>query len=70
MSVILNPCLFPVINSQTGDELRENLNPQFFSKNSGFCNSKSLNFYYIVIPIFSKPFIGRIVKYPVDEEVL
>ena len=31
-----------------------------FFKNSGFCNSKSPSFYYIVIPIFSKPFTGRI----------
>ena len=46
-------------------EIRKN-----FFKNSGFRNSKSLNFYYIVIPIFSKPFTGRIVNYPVDEEVL
>ena len=46
-------------------EIRKNL-----FKNSGFRNSKSLNFYYIVIPIFSKPFRGRIVNYPVDEEVL
>ena len=38
-------------------------------KNSGFCNSKSLNFYYIVIPIFSKPFTGRFVNYCKDEEV-
>ena len=46
-------------------EIRKN-----FFKNSGFRNSKSLNFYYIVIPIFSKPFTGRIANYPVDEEVL
>ena len=38
-------------------------------KNTGFRNSKTLNFYYIVIPIFSKPFKGRILIYPVDEEV-
>ena len=43
---------------------------KIFFKNSGFRNSKSLNFYYIVIPIFSKPFRGRFVNYPVDEEVL
>ena len=42
---------------------------KFFFKKSGFRNSKTLNFYYIVIPIFSKPFTGRIVNYPVDEEV-
>ena len=46
-------------------EIRKN-----FFKNSGSRNSKSLNFYYIVIPIFSKPFTGRIFNYPVDEEVL
>ena len=40
-----------------------------FFKNSGFRNSKTLNFYYIVIPIFSKPFTGRFVNYPVAEEV-
>ena len=40
-----------------------------FFKNSGFRNSKTLNFYYIVIPIFTKPFTGRIVNYPVDEAV-
>ena len=40
-----------------------------FFKNSGFRNSKTPNFYYIVIPIFSKPFTGRIVNYPEDEEV-
>ena len=40
-----------------------------FFKNSGFRNSKTLNFYYIVIPIFTKPFTGRIVNYPVYEEV-
>ena len=28
MSVILSPCLFPVINPKTGDGLRENWNPQ------------------------------------------
>ena len=38
-------------------------------KRSGFRNSKTLNFYYIVIPIFSKPFTSKIVDYPVDEEV-
>ena len=37
-------------------------------KNSGFRNSKTPNFHYIVIPIFSKPFKVRIVYYPVDEE--
>ena len=42
---------------------------KIFFKNSGFCDSKSFNFYYIVIPIFSKPFKIRIVNYPVDEEV-
>ena len=42
---------------------------KIFFKNSGCRNSKTLNFYYIVIPIFSKPFTGRIVNYPVDEEV-
>ena len=35
----------------------------------GFRDSKTLNSYYIVIPIFSKPFTGRVVTYPVDEEV-
>ena len=44
-------------------EIRKN-----FFKNSGFRNSKTPNFYYVVIPIFSKPFKGRIVNYPVDEE--
>ena len=38
-------------------------------KSSGFRNSKTLKFYYIVIPIFYKPFTGKIVDYPVDEEV-
>ena len=37
-------------------------------QSSGFRNSKSLNSYHIVIPIFSKPFKGRIFNYPVDEE--
>ena len=40
-----------------------------FFENSGFRNSKTPNFYYIVIPIFSKPFTGRIPNYLVDEEV-
>ena len=39
-------------------------------KSSGFRNSKTLNSYYIVIAIFSKPLSGRIDNYPVDEEVL
>ena len=38
-------------------------------KSSGCRNSKTLNTYYIVIPIFSKPFTDRIFIYPVDEEV-
>ena len=38
-------------------------------KSSGFRNSKTLKLFYIVIPIFSKPFTGRVVNYPVDEEV-
>ena len=38
-------------------------------ESSGFRNSKTLIFFYIVIPIFSKPFKGRVVNYPVDEEV-
>ena len=38
-------------------------------ESSRFCDSKTLKSYYIVIPIFSKPFTGRIVNYPVDEEV-
>ena len=38
-------------------------------KSSGFRISKTLNSYYIVITIFSKPFKGRIVNFPVDEEV-
>ena len=38
-------------------------------ESSGFCYSKTLKSYYIVIPIFSKPFTGIIVNYPVDEEV-
>ena len=42
---------------------------KFFFKKSGFRSSKTINFYYIVIPIFSKPFTCRIVNYPVDEEV-
>ena len=46
-------------------EIRKN-----FFKNSGVRSSKTINFYYIVIPIFSKPFTGRIVNYTVDEEVL
>ena len=45
-------------------EIRKN-----FFKNSGFRNSKPLNFYYIVIPIFSKPFRGRFFNYRKDEEV-
>ena len=45
-------------------EIRKN-----FFKNTGFRNSKTLNCYYIVIPIISKPFTGRTVNYPVDEEV-
>ena len=36
---------------------------------TGFRNSKTLNSYYIVIPIFSKPFTGRVVNYPMDEVV-
>ena len=43
---------------------------KIFFKKSGFRSSKTINFYYIVIPIFSKPFTDRIVNYPVDEEVL
>ena len=35
-----------------------------FFKNSGFRNSKTLNFNYIVIPIFTKPFTGRILTIP------
>ena len=31
-----------------------------FFKNSGCRNSKTLNFYYIVIPILSKAFTGKI----------
>ena len=38
-------------------------------KGSGFRISETLNFYYNVLPIFSKPFTDRIVNYPVDEEV-
>ena len=38
-------------------------------ESSGFRNSKTLIFFYIVIPIFSKPFTGRVVNYFVDEEV-
>ena len=38
-------------------------------KSSGFRNSETLQFYYIVIPIFSEPFTDKIVDYPVDEEV-
>ena len=38
-------------------------------ESSGFCDSILLKSYYIVIPIFPKPFTGRIVNYPVDEEV-
>ena len=38
-------------------------------KSSGFRISKTLNFYYNVLPILSKPFTDRIVNYPVDEEV-
>ena len=36
-------------------------------ESSGFCNSKTINSYYIVIPIFSKPFRDRVVNYIVDE---
>ena len=38
-------------------------------KNSRFRNSKTINFYYIVIPIFSKPFTDRFLNYRKDEEV-
>ena len=38
-------------------------------ENSEFCDSKTVKSYYIAIPIFSKPFTGRIVNYPVDEEL-
>ena len=38
-------------------------------ESSGFHNSKTPYSYYIVIPIFSKPFTGRIANYPVDEEL-
>ena len=38
-------------------------------ESSGFRNTKTLKYFYIVIPIFSKPFTGRVVIYPVDEEV-
>ena len=34
-----------------------------------FATLKHLIFFYIVIPIFSKSFTERVVKYPVDEEV-
>ena len=47
----------------------ENWNPQKNFESSGFRNSKTLNSHYIVIPIFNKPFTGRIVNYPVGEEV-
>ena len=50
-------------------DLEKNEIRKKFFKNSGFRNSKTLNFYYIVIPIFTKPFTGRIVNYPADEEV-
>ena len=42
--------------------------PKIFFKNSAFLNPKTPNFYYIVTPIFFKPFTGRIVNYPVDED--
>ena len=38
-------------------------------KNSGFRNSKTLNFYNNVIHIFSKRCTGRVFNYPLDEEV-
>ena len=38
-------------------------------KNSGFRNSKTLNFYNNVIHIFSKRFTCSFFNYPVDEEV-
>ena len=42
---------------------------KIFFKKSGFRSSKTLSFYYNVIPIFSKPFTGRFVNYRKDEEV-
>ena len=42
---------------------------KIFFKNSGFRNSKTLNFYNNVIYIFSKRFTGRFFNYPVDEKV-
>ena len=42
---------------------------KIFFKKSGFRSSKTLSFYYNVIPIFSKPFAGRFVNYRKDEEV-
>ena len=37
---------------------------KIFFKNSGFRNSKTLSFYYIVIPIFSKPFTAVLLTIP------
>ena len=37
---------------------------KIFFKNSAFLNPKTPNFYYIVTPIFFKPFTGTIVNYP------
>ena len=50
-------------------DLEKSENPQKKFESSGFRNSKTLNFYYIVIPIFSKPSTDRVVNYHVDEEV-
>ena len=37
---------------------------KIFFKNSGFCNSKTLNFYYIVIPIFPSRLQAELLTIP------
>ena len=67
MSVILSPCLFPVIHTpKEVMDLKKIENRKKFFKNSGFRNSNTLNFYNNVIQIFSKRFKGRFSNYPVD----
>ena len=70
MSFILGLCLFPVIYPKQAMDLEKIEIRKKIFESSGFCDFKTLKFYYIVIPIFSKPFTGRIVKYPVDGEVV
>ena len=69
MSVILIPCLFPVIHPKQVMDLEKIENSKKSFKNSGFHNPKTLNFYNNVIYIFSRRFTGRFFNYPVDEEV-